>query len=101
MSIEMAKQGGGVALDSAMLCRGEIERGELVPFLPDAPVIEFAAYWFVCPSRNLNRRVVNRFFEWISGEAQSHQSSVRALLEAFGCKFRVAPTDELLSGETV
>ena len=32
MSIEMAKQGGGVALDSAMLCRNELESGELVPF---------------------------------------------------------------------
>lgn len=99
MSIEMAKQGGGVALDSAMLCRGEIERGELVPFLPETPIIEFAAYWFVCPARHLNRRVVNRFFEWVSDEAKEHQGKVRRMLEDLGCTFRVAPNDELLSGE--
>lgn len=99
MSIEMAKQGGGVALDSAMLCKGEIERGELVPFLPEVPVIEFAAYWFVCPTRHLNRRVVNRFFEWVQGEADAHQGEVHRLLESFGCRFRKAPSDELLSGE--
>lgn len=99
MSIEMAKQGGGVALDSAMLCRGEIERGELVPYLPDTPVIEFKAYWFVCPSRHLNRRVVNRFFDWISAEAKDHQRKVQEILKDFGCTFRVAPNDELLSGE--
>lgn len=101
MSIEMAKWGGGVALDSAMLCRGEIERGELVPFLPEIPVIEFAAYWFVCPSRHMNRRVVNRFYEWVSGEAESHQIKVRGMLESYGCRFRVAPNNELLSGEPV
>lgn len=100
MSIEMAKQGGGVALDSAMLCKGEIERGELVPFLPDTPVIEFAAYWFVCPARHLNRRVVIRFFEWVSAEAKEHQGQVHKLLSDFGCSFRVAPSDELLSGES-
>lgn len=99
MSIEMAKQGGGVALDSALLCKGEIERGELVPFLPDTPVIAFSAYWFVCPARHLNRRIVNRFFEWISQEAKDHQMQVHTLLEQCGCTFRIAPNDELLSGE--
>ena len=98
MSIEMAKQGGGVALDSAMLCRGELERGELVPFVPEFPVIEFAAYWFVCPPRHLNRRVVNRLYEWVSREAKRHQDEVQGLLERSGCAFRVAPSDELLSG---
>lgn len=97
MSIEMAKQGGGVALDSAMLCKGEMERGELVPFLPETPVIEFSAYWFVCPARHLNRRVVNRFFEWVSEEARAHQAEVQALLGEFGCTFRPAPNTELLS----
>ncbi len=54
MSIEMAKQGGGIALDSVTLCLGELERGELVPFSTAFDVIDFPAYWFVCPARHLN-----------------------------------------------
>ncbi len=86
MSIEMAKQGGGVALDSAVLCLSELERGELVPFLPTALAIEFPAYWFVCPSRHLNRRIVTRFAKWITKEARVHEGKVRRLLEERGCR---------------
>ena len=87
MSIEMAKQSGGIALDSAALCKGELERGELVPFAPEIPVITFPAYWFVCPARHLNRRVVGRFSDWIADEAAEHQAEVRALLAGMGCDF--------------
>ncbi len=38
MSIETAKQGAGLALDSATLCLPDLERGELVPAFPDIPV---------------------------------------------------------------
>lgn len=93
MSIEMARQGGGVALDSAVLCAGELERGELVPFAPAYPVIDFPAYWIVCPPRHFNRRIVNRFAQWLTGEARDHEARTREILTGLGCTFR--PGEEL------
>lgn len=87
MSIEMAKQGGGVALDSAMLCLDDLERGDLVPLLPDLPVIVFPAYWFVAPPKHLNRRIVRRFADWIREKARDHETRARDLLGAT-CTFR-------------
>lgn len=100
MSIEMAKQGGGIAFDSALLCLSELENGDLVPFVPDVPVIEFPAYWFVCPPRHMNRRIVARFAEWIGREAAKHEKRVRRVLEEMGCTFRRAEGPELLTGDT-
>ena len=88
MSIEMAKQGGGVALDNALLCQGELKRGELVPLFLDCPVIEFPSYWFVCPPRHLNRRIVRRFLDWITAEAERDNVRTRDLLARAGCDFR-------------
>lgn len=88
MSIELAKQGGGMALDSITLCLPELKRGELVPFCPGIPVIDFAAYWFVCPPRHFNRRIVNRFAEWLGNESAGHESDARTLLAGLGCSFR-------------
>lgn len=96
MAIEMAKQGGGVALDSAMLCVSELERGELVPFVPGIPVIDFPAYWFVCPPRHLNRRIVSRFADWIDSEARSHAARARATLRQMNCRFAKAARPEFL-----
>lgn len=96
MSIEMARQGGGVALDSAMLCRGELERGELVPFAPELAVIDFPAYWVVCPARHLNRRIVARFAEWVEAAARDHEAATRALLTRLGCRFRSADPQTLI-----
>lgn len=90
MSIEMAKQGAGIALDSAVLCHGELERGELVPFAPLFPVVNFMAYWIVCPPRHLNRRIVKRFAHWVVTEAREHEERTRALLIRAGCQFRPA-----------
>jgi DNA-binding transcriptional LysR family regulator len=95
MSIEMAKQGGGVALDSAVLCTPELERGELVPFTPAWPVIDFPAYWIVCPTRHLNRRIVNRFARWLTDETRAHEERTRAVLEQLGCSFRAGETLEM------
>lgn len=88
MSIEMAKQGGGIALDSANLCLGELERGELVPFSPLFPVIDFSAYWVVCPPRHMNRRIVKRFANWVAEETRPHEAKAREILASFGCSFR-------------
>lgn len=96
MSIEMAKQGGGLALDSVTLCLPELQRGELVPFSTDLDVIDFAAYWFVCPPRHLNRRIVGRFMEWLEPKASAHQIEARAFLENLGCSFRPESGPELI-----
>ncbi|MEO1331408.1 MAG: LysR substrate-binding domain-containing protein, partial [Pseudomonadota bacterium] len=97
MSIEMAKQGGGVALDSAMLCKPELERGELTPFAPEIPAVEFPAYWFVCPPRRMNRRIVARFADWVAAEASVHEAEVRAILERLGCAVRPAADPQLFA----
>ena len=99
MSIEMAKQGGGLALDSVNLCLPELERGELVPLSPDFAVINFPAYWFVCPPRHLNRRIVKRFSTWLSQTCEDHEQRVRALLEAQGCTFRREAGTDLIEVE--
>lgn len=96
MAIEMAKQSSGIALDSVTLCLGEIERGELVPFSTNFHVIDFAAYWFVCPPRHLNRRVVKRFSEWLAKTSAAHDAAARSFLAARGCTFQKGSAAELI-----
>lgn len=96
MSIEMAKQGGGLALDSVTLCLPELQRGELVPFSTSFEVIDFPAYWMVCPPRHFNRRIVIRFSEWLNGVATKHETEARALLKDLGCTFRPEAGPELI-----
>ncbi len=89
MSIEMAKQGGGLALESATLCLPDLKKGLLVPFCLDFSVIEFPAYWFVCPPRHFNRRIINRFIEWLVCECREHEDMTRGFLEEAGLDFRL------------
>jgi len=96
MSIELAKQGGGLALDSVTQCLPELRRGELVPFSTVFDVIDFSAYWLVCPPRHLNRRIVSRFAEWLTRKAAEHDSEARALLTVLGCTFRPESGPELI-----
>lgn len=96
MSIELAKQSIGIALDSVTLCLEELERGELVPFSTRFEVIDFAAYWFVCPPRHLNRRVVKRFSDWLAGATAAHDAAARSFLAARGCSFRQGSAAELI-----
>lgn len=99
MAIEFARQGGALALDSALLCLGELERGDLAPFAPQLPVIEFPGYWFVCPQRHFNRRIVRLFHDWLAAECAAHEANVRALLLAQGCAFRAVDEPAFLSGD--
>jgi len=96
MSVEMAKQGGGLALDSVTLCLPELERGELVPFSTEFPVIDFPAYWFVCPARHFNRRVVTRFAEWLDQVCEEHEARARGFLAGCGCSFRTELGPDLI-----
>lgn len=96
MAIELAKQGGGIALDSVTLCLPELQRGELVPFSLAFDVIDFPAYWFVCPPRHFNRRIVKRFLDWLSGKTDEHEGVARDLLRAAGCSFRPETGPDLI-----
>lgn len=96
MAIEFAKQSGGLALDSVTLCLPELQRGELVPFCIDYDVIDFPAYWFVCPSRHLDRRIVRRFADWLTEQCRAHEDQARALLSGLGCRFRVESGPDLI-----
>lgn len=96
MSIELAKQSGGITLDSVTLCLPELQRGELVPLSPDFDVIDFPAYWFVCPPRHFNRRIVSRFSEWLQSRAAEHEATARALLTDLGCRFRPETGQDLI-----
>lgn len=96
MSIELAKQGGGLALDSANLCLPELKKGELVPFSTSFAVIDFPAYWLVCPPQHFNRRIVVRFSDWLTKAAEEHMREARALLEGFGCTFRAETGPDLI-----
>lgn len=96
MSIALAKQGGGVALDSVTLCLPELMRGELVPVSPAFPVIDFPAYWFVCPPRHFNRRIVKRFADWLREGASQHETEARRLLTDLGCSFRPEAGPDLI-----
>jgi DNA-binding transcriptional LysR family regulator len=98
MAIEMAKQGGGLALDSVTLCLPELQRGELVPFAPAFPVIDFAAYWLVCPPRHFNRRIVARFADWLAEGCRAHEAQARARLTDLGCAFRPESGPDLMRG---
>lgn len=96
MSIELAKQGGGIALDSVTLCLPELKRGDLVPLSTEFEVIDFPAYWFVCPARHYNRRIVNLFSDWLHKKAMEHEKEARSLLSGFGCRFRPESGPELI-----
>lgn len=93
MSLELARQGMGIALDSVNLCLPDIQAGRLVPFSTRFAVVDFPAYWLACPQRHMNRRIVARFVDWILDEAARHEAEARAVLAGLGCRFRaeVAP----------
>jgi DNA-binding transcriptional LysR family regulator len=98
MSLEMAKQGGGLALDSVSLCLPELVRGELAPFSTAHPVVDFQGYWLVCPPRHLNRRIVARFADWLATACREHEAEARAHLLSLGCSFRPGSGPELIRG---
>lgn len=88
MALEMAKRGGGVALDNAALCLDDLKSGALVPLLPELPATDLPAYWLVCPPRHMSRRIVKRFADWITGAATAQEAETRRVLADLGCKVR-------------
>jgi len=88
MAIQFAKDSGGVVLDSATLAGQELKEGSLVPLSPAFEVIDIPAYWLVCPSRHLTRRIVRIFSDWVRVVGRAHDAEARDLLERAGCQIR-------------
>ncbi|WP_103334410.1 LysR substrate-binding domain-containing protein [Pseudotabrizicola formosa] len=65
MSVQLARDGGGVILESTTLAFEELRRGQLVPLSSQFEAIEFPAYWLVCPARHMARRSVKSFAKWV------------------------------------
>ncbi|TGD62170.1 LysR family transcriptional regulator [Tabrizicola sp. WMC-M-20] len=88
MSIEMARQGVGIALESAALCLPDLQSGALVPLSNEFDVLVSEAYWFVSPPQHMNRRIVRLFAEWLIEEGRAHDAASEALFTALGCRLR-------------
>ncbi|MDV7141435.1 LysR substrate-binding domain-containing protein [Tropicimonas sp. TH_r6] len=86
MAIQLAVDGAGVTLESAVLAWRELEAGRLVPLSPKIDVIAYPAYRVVCPPRHTNRRIVRRFTDWVVQEGAKHEAELRTFLEAKGCR---------------
>ena len=81
MALQLALDGAGVVLESLALAAGEVADGRLVPVLPAVPVLSFPAYWVICPRRNLNRRAVRLFLDWLDGQRAGHERQTSQLVE--------------------
>ncbi len=88
MSIEMARQGFGIALESTALCLPDLQSGALVPVSTKFDVLVSDAYWFVAPPQHMNRRIVRLFAEWLVEEGRAHDAASEALLTGLGCHLR-------------
>ncbi|TRW95725.1 LysR family transcriptional regulator [Paracoccus sp. M683] len=88
MSVQMAKDGGGLILDSMTLAFEELRRGQLVPVSPAFEVIEFPGYWAVCPHRHVGRRAVRLFSDWIKDKGSQHMAEARDWLDGRGLRTR-------------
>lgn len=85
MSLQAAKDGAGVVLETAALATNELRSGELVPMFPELGVARFPAYWLICPSRHLSRRPAKVFCDWLREEAADHERRRSQLLTSLDC----------------
>lgn len=88
MALQVARDGGGVVLESTTLAINELESGALVPLSNAFEVIRFPAYWIVCPPRHTSRRIVRLFTDWMRAEGQAHDALVQRVLDGLGCRSR-------------
>ena len=90
MSISLALDGAGVALESTAVAFEELKSGRLVPLSTAFPVIEFPGYWVVCPSRHMNRRAVRLFVDWVSEVGRLDTEAGRDFLVQKGFEISLA-----------
>ncbi|KJZ19460.1 LysR family transcriptional regulator [Loktanella sp. S4079] len=88
MALQVARDGGGVVLESTTLAINELQSGALVPLSTAFEVIRFPAYWIVCPTRHTNRRIVRLFSDWMYSEGAAHDTRVREIIAELGCRIR-------------
>ena len=69
MSLDAAKQGLGVALESTTVASQHIAEGRLRPVLGNERSISVKAHFAVYPPRHARRPVVEAFLGWLHGEA--------------------------------
>ena len=79
MSIYMAQQGLGIALESTTLAREAILDGSLRPLFPLLKPIRSESYWLICPSHHLSRRPVHEFRSWLLEEVAKDKADLSAL----------------------
>ncbi|MBB3708901.1 DNA-binding transcriptional LysR family regulator [Aminobacter aminovorans] len=84
MSVQLAKDGAGVVLESTTIAYDDLVQGLLVPVSPVFDVIEFPGYWLVCPSRHMNRRAVRLFSEWVTRVGKRDAERARTFLTEHG-----------------
>lgn len=94
MAIQLALDGMGVVLDSVTLAHEELQRGTLVPLSTAFEVVQFPAYWMVCPDRHMNRRIVRLFMDWLRATGAEFQASALHLVAELGCRVRLAAAGE-------
>lgn len=99
MVLQLALDGVGVVLESLVMAADDVAKGRLVPFAPSLPVLTYPAHWVTCPTRNLNRRAVRLFTDWIAGEAAAHEADMAALLARLDLRMEEIDGErDLLSG---
>ena len=99
LALQMAVDGAGVVLESLALAAREVAEGRLVPLTPELPVLEYPAYWLVCPARNLSRRGVRRFIDWLDVQALEHRREVSEICTQHGLRVeRLVSVEALVGG---
>lgn len=91
MSLQLARDGLGLTMDSITLAYDDLMTGRLVPLDPALGSARFPAYWLVCPPRHTNRRVVRLFFDWIKAEAAIFEEKTAALMVQLGLPVQARP----------
>lgn len=84
MALQLALDGAGVVLESLALALPEVAEGRLVPLTPTTPVLSFPAYWAISPARNLKRRAVKLFLDWLDEQVAAHEADLGAVLNRHG-----------------
>lgn len=95
MALQLALDGAGIVLESLALAANEVAEGRLVPVAPALPVLRFPAYWAICPERNLNRRPVRLFMEWLTEQAAQHDTDLSTLLTRYDLRVTDVSNDEI------
>ena len=61
----------GVALESTMMMRRELESGRLVCPVKSPPPLRITTQWIVCPRDHLRLKRVRLFLDWLRSERDS------------------------------